>query len=74
MKKMGVTWVDKNESFFKRTHNKLRVDASQPAPSLVPSHYGCFRAEFCRSVKTHRRKNDKIINETVTTVQVSVDV
>ena len=21
MKKMAVTWVDKNESFFKRTHN-----------------------------------------------------
>jgi hypothetical protein len=22
MKKMAVTWVDKNESFFKRTHNQ----------------------------------------------------
>jgi hypothetical protein len=22
MKKMAVTWVDKNESFFKRTHNR----------------------------------------------------
>ena len=22
MKKMAVTWVDKNESFFKRTHKK----------------------------------------------------
>ena len=25
MKKMAVTWVDKNESFFKRTHNFLML-------------------------------------------------
>ena len=36
-KKMAVTWVDKNESFFKRTHNTgyYRLRYSQTRKNLV---------------------------------------
>jgi hypothetical protein len=31
MKKMAVTWVDKNESFFKRTHNSASEKPEESA-------------------------------------------
>ena len=39
MKKMAVTWVDKNESFFKRTHKtKQNISKRGHRKGLIPHH------------------------------------
>ena len=55
MKKMAVTWVDKNESFFKRTHNLSRPSYrfhSNIVRSLAPPRHLSFWVLGCLRVST----------------------